>query len=135
MKLSFFKNIPSASFYSLPKEDTLPIKLILNLLMDKIKENKVITLEDIKNARAENGMQKRRNGTGNGWFLDKEGKREWRQAKTKEEWLSSSYCWDSFSIQWFKLNLGAAILKGKILAVPVIQIDEEKIKISEQHHS
>ena len=60
MKLTFLKNLPSASFYTVPKEDTLPVKLILNLLLNKIKENKVITLEDIKDVRAECGMQKRR---------------------------------------------------------------------------
>lgn len=123
MELQKISNITPASFITNNKEDSLQIKLILHLLKNSIKNGIPITLEDIRNTHAEYAMLSRRNGSGWNWFINEKGEKIWRQAKSKEEWVNS-YSTSRLSILWFKNNLGAAILKGRILAIPVIEINE-----------
>jgi hypothetical protein len=123
MQLQKISNIQPASFVPNNREDSLQIKLIVGLLKSSIEEGKSITLDDIRYAHAEYAMTSRRNGSGYNWFIDDDGEKRWRRAKSKEEWFSS-HCYPSLSVTWFKNNLGAAILKGRILAIPVIELDE-----------
>jgi hypothetical protein len=114
--------VKPASFSALKREDVsrFQTELILRLLKSSIENNKPITLEDIKDIHAEYAMESRRHGSGYNWFGEN-GQKVWRRANTKEEW-KNSHCRSSLSITWFKNNLGAAILKGKILAIPVIEL-------------
>lgn len=41
----------------------------------------------------------------------------------KDHWQAKWY-----SINWFKSNLGACILRGKLLAIPVIDMDDKSIE-------
>ena len=122
MDLQKISDIKPASFVPNNREDSLQIKLILRLLKSSIDNGKAITLDDIRMLHAEYSMTVMRNGAGYGWFWDDRLNRTYRRAKTIEEWLHS-HSQPSLSITWFKNNLGAAILKGKILAIPVIEID------------
>jgi hypothetical protein len=121
LELQKISDFQAANFQANTKEDTLQVKLVIKLLTDSIKTNTIITLDDIKDIHAEYVMASKRNGTGYGWFIDDDGKKSWRRAKSKEEW-KSSHCYDSLSLTWFKNNLGQAILKGRLLAIPVIQL-------------
>jgi hypothetical protein len=123
MQLQKISNIQPASFVPNNREDSLQIKLIVQLLKSSIEQGKSITLEDIRFAHAEYAMTAKRNASGYGIFMDEDGEKRYRRAKSKEEWFSS-HCYPSLSVTWFKNNLGAAILKGRILAIPVIELDE-----------
>ena len=56
--------------------------------------------------------------------------REWDYWQKKEvlnrytrETFRKQKCYESTVIAWFKNNLGSAILKGRILAIPVIELE------------
>lgn len=122
MQIERISSLSAASFSANKRENTLNIKLIVDLLKTSIEKGKSITVEDIRGAHAEYSMTSIRANTGYGWYIDDDGQKRYRRAKTKKEWLSS-HCYPSLSVAWFKNNLGAAILKGRILAIPVIEID------------
>jgi hypothetical protein len=114
-------DLQPASFVSNSREDSLQIKLILRLIKTSIANSTPITVDDIRLLHAEYALTTLRNGVGWDWFVDPDGEKRWRRAKTVEEFFKS-HSRPYISIHWFKANLGAAILKGRILAIPVIDI-------------
>ncbi len=88
-------------------------KKLLKLLNDKIKSQEVIYSEDIQRLYMEVNCP---DGTYKGM--------DYRTGchVTKEAKFGSWHI-KSYSMQWFRNNLGSCILKGKLLAIPVIQID------------
>lgn len=123
MEIQKISDLKPASFSMSGRNDSLQVKLIVELINDSIKNEKPITLDNIRNAHAEYSMNAKRNGTGYGWHTNADGKKQWRRSISKDEWLNC-HCCPSLSITWFKNNLGAAIMKGRLLAIPVIDIDE-----------
>lgn len=96
---------------------------IMQMLTEHLKENKPITREDIAECYAKTtaptGYKIMRNYRRNTitdqyeYFTEK-------IKYDKDHWQAKWY-----SINWFKSNLGACILKGKLLAIPVIEINEK----------
>lgn len=110
-----------ASFDEAKNKSTFQIDCILKLLTDSIAANRVIGVDDIRNSHAEWCVKYAQWRSGSGWFI-RNGEKVWGRAKTKEEWLES-YCSKYRSIPWFRSHIGHAILKGKLLVLPVINIE------------
>ena len=97
-------------------------ELVLKLLSNAIKEDRPITKEDIIDCYLDfifygdrktvyrSGLDSSKWGGHNGVFTREE-------LKTDRQW----YC-ERLSMNWFRLHLGSAILKGKLLAIPIIEI-------------
>lgn len=114
------KNITPVSFITKQVyEERLTVgqKKLLALMQNKISSNTPITLEDIKDTYYD---AVNRNGYMN-WHVWETG---YRQRQISKEQFKLN-CWSKEkSIQWFKSNLGACILKGKLLVIPIIEIEE-----------
>lgn len=95
-------------------------KCILNLLNTHIKENKVITKTDICKCYVTCIFK------GCPLYEKREYDYTLKMYKTKiytyENYLNyiNRPYFNNSALQWFKTNLGSAIMKGKILAIPVI---------------
>ncbi len=90
--------------------------LLLKLMKDKLSAGEAITIDDIKSCYYEHFN---RDGYLNHYnFFTTE-----RMIKiSKEEFINERYWSRSTSMQWFKSNLGACIIKGKLLVIPIIEI-------------
>lgn len=114
-------NFKPAFFNADVKPETLQVNLIIGLLKRSIENGTPITVNDIRMIHAEYAFKSYRNGCGWNWYKNADGEKEWRRAKTVEEYFDG-YCYEYKSLMWFKNNLGSAIIKGKILAIPIIEI-------------
>lgn len=121
MELAKSNQLNAASFDSM-KRGWLAVDMIINLLKTAIKEERKVTIDDIVNAYADYRIKRNlgllawvRSGTGtHGRFLNK-------AKMEKEKWVESIYN-KRDARTWFMKGLGAAIIEGKILAVPIIDI-------------
>ncbi len=118
MQLQNISNIIPASFNVVQRKDTHQVELIVELLTRKIEAKEPVTIDDIRDIYAEYSMKKNMHRAG---FRYEDGK--WIKSKTKQEWLDS-WCSQWRAVPWFKQNLGAAILRGRLLAIPVIDLNE-----------
>lgn len=136
IRLKFFKgpskeykpSIQPASFQSRSDRTFLQTEYIVHLLKRGIDEQRILTREDIIDCYV------------SFYFHGKEKlvRREWNYFERKE--VENTYTPEEFRaklyapsvIQWFKNNLGAAILKGRILAIPLIDIESDTMSNSEQ---
>lgn len=102
------------SFNDLTKGQTL----LLQLLVNKLETKTPITKEDIETCYIQsvsnNGIKKIFTLESNGI-----GGYHYRNIDTD---LKTHWATKSKSLQWFKMNLGSCILKGKLLVIPVIEI-------------
>lgn len=89
--------------------------LLMNLLKDAIEQKKPVTRDDIAECYIKSVAP---SGSKTMWVWDN-GKYTHAFVPLKKD----SWSVKTKSIQWFKLNLGSCILKGKLLAIPVIEID------------
>lgn len=108
-----------ASFDDGKRKDTYAIQLVIDLLKRKIKTGTPVTIDDIRGIHADYSMKRDLHRAG---YKYENG--QWIKAKTKQEWLDN---WSSQyrAIPWFKTQLGAAILKGRLLVIPVIDLEEQ----------
>lgn len=120
------KPIPSlpVSFDGHSPRITKGQKNLLDLITSKLKEQKPITQDDISECYAKT-------------FRNSEGKRyiydygwENGQYRSGARWVD--YTKDHWhakfnSHQWFKLNIGSCILKGKLVVIPVIELSEPQL--------
>lgn len=93
-------------------------RVLLEMLTRHLSEQKAITRENIedcwiKAVAPTDGNKKMWIYTDNGY-------------EHKLVHLKSHYDTQSRALQWFKLNIGSVILKGKLLVIPVIEIEETK---------
>ncbi len=109
-----------------PKEDTVSVRLIIKLLTDCINEGRQVTIDDIRGIHADYSMQRGMHRAGWVWDKKEDPNGKWVRAKTKQEWLDN-YSSHYRAIPWFKTNLGNAILKGRLLVIPVINIDAKTL--------
>jgi len=116
-------NINAASFYS--KEDGLTDgqRYLLNLLTKRIKENVPITREDItdcyfhscsKDGKTIRVREFNYSAYGGNTFKGV------RYLTNQDKYIQQK------ALVWFKQNLGTCIIKGKLLVIPVIDIEEQK---------
>lgn len=95
-------------------------KYIIDLLKSSIEESKIITREDIVNCFLDykfHGIKIIKISERNYWAGEYEIKEY-----TRDEYRKTK-CYPPTIVQWFKSNLGGAILKGRILAIPIIEIE------------
>lgn len=103
------------------------INALMQLISDKTADNEPIKRLDIVktyyNAFAEEGCGVRVYGTSN--YLFKDCWRTGPDCKDPKYLIleDDSELLNMKALQWFKLNLGAAIIKGKLSIIPVIEID------------
>lgn len=100
--------------------------LIVDLIVNCIKENRIITLDDILNCwfRADKRQSI------NGWGIDKNGDKKYTFYYPYEREEILKYCRpqaETRAKQWFMNNLGAAIIKGKLLVIPVISLSPSTV--------
>lgn len=121
MELEVAPNLSPASFDG-RKPLTTGQKNLLKLLTDKITKGEVITKQDIVRCYfdtiAINGKVFRERYRYEGSYREGTSKRVYfDQEFTVHDWVIQTG-----AMTWFKLNLGICILKGKLLAIPVIEI-------------
>jgi hypothetical protein len=124
MDLAKSLDICTSSFQIIPEKKPVykpQIKMIVDLLDKGIKDGRSITIDDVRLIHAEYCYKMRRIGVGYNYYTDTEGTK-WRQARTVQEYYEG-YTGERTTIPWFKNNLADAILKGKILAIPIIEIN------------
>lgn len=104
---------------------TRQVDLIVQLLADSIRNNKQITIDDIIETfltwKKEVGKKLILHEWNSGYQERNEYHYKFREV-SKEEFAAH---WETKqkARNWFKNNLGAAIIRGKILAIPVIDIN------------
>lgn len=113
------KPIQTVSFDTGANKSTLSVRLVLELIKDSLENKKPITIEDIRMAYARYAMTVKRCGTGE-YYSREKGKYVF--CKTIDEWYSR-YAYKEKAINWFRGNLGSAILKGKLMVIPVIDLE------------
>lgn len=122
MQLEKVNNLTPASFGRGGDRTYLQTKYIVALLAAAIKESRVITRDDIINCYIDYKLNGRESFS----------IREWNyqlQREVLNEYNRNTFMkrlWKPTAIQWFKNNLGAAIIKGRILAIPVIETMENE---------
>jgi hypothetical protein len=119
------QELRAASFSGGSDRTYVQTKLIIDLLQNSLSQGKAITRDDILNCYLDFVYgQKRSIYKFGGWKWSPYYNREveTRVAVDREE-AKTVYGAKIQAIQWFKSNLGAAILKGKVLAIPVIDLD------------
>jgi hypothetical protein len=111
----------AVSFSNDRNRDIIQHKIIIRLLNNSIKEQRQITIIDIVNAYVEwrfygievmHGFKKVYNELG--WKFE--------PITTTPEDFRNEWNINTKAKGWFKNNLGGAIIKGKILAIPIIEI-------------
>lgn len=107
------------SFNALEKPLTKSQQAILDMLIEKQKAKQKISKLDIKNLYVKTVHP---TGIFGRWesrwdSVHREWRRVWRDID-----MNMSYESDIKSIQWFKNNLATCIIKGKIIAIPIIDI-------------
>lgn len=112
---------PVANFAATTPKCSYQVELIVKLLIASVQDKKPITISDIQDIYAQYAMKASRHNTHWRVFYDKDGKRQCEYLKTLQEWREY-YATASKARGWFKANLGAAILSGRILAIPVIEM-------------
>lgn len=101
-------------------KDSLQITLIVRLLTDCLKNKTPITITKVMDTYAE-WQATAKSHIYCMRAVHENGETKHIRIKTKEDYLK--YYVNPFNSRgWFKMNLGAAILKGKILAIPIIEI-------------
>lgn len=112
-----------ASFQNGSDRTYLQTKIIVDLLKRGVEEQRMLTRDDIIKcyvdfAQRDNKklMVWRWKDSGDGW---RNHHVELSPEEYANEWLVRQR-----AITWFKQNLGAAIMKGKVLAIPIIDIDQ-----------
>lgn len=116
-KQSDLKPAPfDSSFSRLTKGQTL----LLNMIRKHIDENKPITREDIAECYGEAmGTKELMEYEGH---YDENGKWQSRFYRAMVDVSKDEHRKKWRSLQWFKLNIGACIMKGKLIVLPVIEI-------------
>ncbi len=110
------------SFKQPIRKSKLQIMIIVSLIKRKIEDGQAITVDDIMDAHAEYQMKAMRNGSGkipvyeNGRWV------RWRIAKTFEEWRSL-LTYPPLSVKWFSQYLGESIIHGKMVCIPIIEVE------------
>ena len=110
-------NLKPVSFDNGGRGLTKGQQMLLNLLSEKLKNNEPITKEDVTDLYINVQCPKRRayrygqlpDGT---WGM------------MEKDIDNTDWTMRYSSRQWFKNNLGSCIVKGKLLAIPVIDISE-----------
>ncbi len=112
--------LPTVSFINSSDKNTFQIELILRLIMKSINNKKPITVFDIQDIYTDYCIKAKRHRTNYAnRFIN--GKWECYAFQTREDW-QEYYCTTTRAVVWFKSNLGAAILKGKLIVIPIIEI-------------
>lgn len=91
-------------------------KLLLDLIMKHIESNTPITRDDIGEVYGQAMGVKELHDYGrdeNGQWGYRRMQIDVRQDKYRKKWRS---------LQWFKNNIGACILKGKLIVIPAIEL-------------
>ena len=116
-------DLQAASFSSGLTKAELQIKLVFKLLSYSIKEKKAITKNDIIECyldyifHGDEDIIYRKALDWKQYNPDMTGNVTRYTIREKHNW----YC-ERSALEWFKKNLGAAILKGKLLVIPIIEI-------------
>lgn len=118
-----YKNLPSVQFSDAGKTLTISQKLLLELLTEKLKKNEPITKDDIKEWYL-NTVKNKAEIWNNHDHYDYE-KRCWIPIRYKPEeyYKKNTWRWETNAMGQFKAVLGACIIKGKLLAIPLIEIE------------
>lgn len=119
MELQRINNVLAPSFSAVKDNSTIQTELITQLLTKSIQECRPISRADIINTYADY-IEKRCGyhyaevwkGVGQGYKKEK---------ITRDEFIMLWHI-KSKSTQWFKTNLGSAILRGKLLVLPIIEL-------------
>lgn len=117
MELVKYSELKPASFQNRTDRTLLQTELIIQLLTNAINEGKVIDKHDIIDCYVKWVFREGRVVT-----IQKMQDWKWVDLIVDEEDFKKEYYTPSKDLNWFKSNLGAAILKGRILAIPVIKI-------------
>lgn len=102
----------ASSFSVASRTGEVQSKIIVTLLSDAIKKERSITREDIMKAHTDYIFY-----TADFYFQRIPTYNGLQRKKVHKRFYTPNW---SKAHQWFKSNLGAAIIKGKILAIPVI---------------
>ena len=101
-------------------------RVIIQMLIDSVKNGKPITKEDITNAYIDwkvSEGKKLIDKVYNGWEWKEKGfNYQYSYIEVSKEKYATLYETPGNARNWFKSNLGAAIISGKILAIPIIEI-------------
>lgn len=107
------QNIKAVSFGEDVNSLTFGQTLIIKLLSDRLKEGKPVSKQDITDVYCRAMAPK---GQKNRWQYQSDGSWKNTAVTLKDHWSAHYY-----SGSWFMRNLGACIIKGKILAIPLIE--------------
>lgn len=119
-KISIPSDLKPVSFTNCVK-DTLQIKLIVALITKSINENNAISIEDIINCYTTYKLNTHGKLTKELWLGYSHVPQSKRVDITQEE-FKALYGTKMAARQWFKSNLGSAIIRGKLLVIPIIEI-------------
>lgn len=105
---------------------TKQVDIIVNLIKSSIEGEKKIDSDDIISAYIDwvllTGKQLKEQ-IYNGWNWRENGySREYTYQEVSREKYSTLWSTKTKARQWFRSNLGSAIIQGKLLAIPVIEI-------------
>jgi len=119
MKVAKIENKSPANFGNYNDRFYLQAKYIIQLLNDSANNGTIINRNDITNCFVDFKFHEKE-------ILVVEENDYWLNKRVRKEYNRTDFLnrYDTKlnSLQWFKSNLGSAILKGKILAIPVIEI-------------
>lgn len=125
MSLELQRQLTPASFKNNDRT-TKQVDMIVDLLQTSIKEQRQITLDDIiktyVNWREKNGREFYKEVFNHGW--KEKGEHYYKYPRITRKEFSELPETKMTARNWFKNNLGSAIIRGKVLAIPVINIDD-----------
>lgn len=111
-------NIIAASFVAKPRNKP-QVQLVIDLIKNKIQANEKIGLEDIIDIYTEWRIKCTRSKLTLQLFVYP----TWRLVDHSSEGFKQQPSVKVLAQQWFKNNLAAAIINGKLLVIPVIDIE------------
>lgn len=116
-------SLQPANFSIMKDNSSLQITLIVNLLSDSIKNQQPICKSDVINTYVEWKFTSKE-----GVYIEKDvkdpitGTWSYPYVKVDKEEYRSHWRTVTLAKQWFKSNLGAAIIKGRLLVIPIIDL-------------
>jgi hypothetical protein len=96
------------------------VQLVINLIKRKIKDEQPIQSEDIIDTYTYWRINHSRSKLTLSTFIPP----SWRIVEYSAEDFKKQHSVKALSLQWFKNNLASAIIDGKLLVIPIIDIEK-----------
>lgn len=113
----------AVSFSGIKDRLTLGQKNLIKLFVEKLKAQQPITKFDITKCYIDSLYPQRHVRKWNNYSDYDSVLKQWSGGYYIDVADENKEHWQMAAMQWFKLNIGSCIIKGKIIAIPIIEIE------------